>query len=373
MTLAAIGLRNLCQRPVRTALTVSGVAVAFGALIVLTGVSRGLERSWIDGLRQQGADMLAVRRNSVNILSATLDAGVARQMAAVSGVRAVAGELVDLVQLESGERVLVSGWEEGTFLWDTQPVLRGRLPAPDQRRGAAIGQPVAEVLRKSIGDEIQMGGSSFRVTGILGASPERSLRLIIVPLRALQDVMLKGGRVTVFALRLAQPTDPTALAEVQARLSRAFPDLSFRAIDHVADNDVVLRMLRAFAWGTSAIALVLALVVATSALLMSVMERTSEIGVLSAVGWSRTRIVGLLTGEGLMVTAVGSAVGTGLGLGALRWLAHLPAVAGSLKTDVTAAIVIEVFVAFAALALPACAYPAWRAARLVATEALRSE
>jgi len=373
VTLAAIGLRNLLDRPARSGLAVSGVAVACAAWVVLVGVSSGLERSWVDSLRQQGTDMLAVQRRTVDILTATLDAGLASRLASVAGVTSVAGELVDLVELETGDVLLVSGWQEGSHLWRSQPVLRGRLPGPDEPDGAAIGLAVAEALRKDVGDAIEVAGRAFRVTGILGETAVRSPRLVILPLQALQEALGKEGKVTVFSLQVAHAGDGAAVADLRARLSAAFPTLSFSPADHVAEADTVLRLLRAFAWGTSTVALALAVILVVNTLLMSVMERTREIGVLSAVGWSQGRVAALLIGEGILVTLTGGVLGASMGLGGLALLARLPRTAGVLITHVTAATVVQVAAAALALGALASGYPAWRAARMPPVDALRNE
>lgn len=373
MTLATIGLRNLTRRPARTAFSIAGVAVAVAAFIVLVGLSRGLERSWIDGLREQGTDMLGVQPRTIDILTATLDAGLTRRLEAISGVAAAAGELVDLAELDTGDVVLVTGWEEGSYLWRTQPVLQGRLPGPGGPGEAAIGQPIADALQKTVGDDLELGGRTFRITGIFGTPSGASSRFIIVPLAPLQALLGKPGKVTVFAIALSHPEDPAAVASAQARLSKAFPTLTFSATDKVADENQMLSMLRNLAWGTSTIALVLAIVLIVNTLLMSVMERTAEIGVLSAVGWPDGRIVALLIIEGLALSATGSLLGAGLGLGALEWLTRLRRVAGLLKIQVSGTTFIEIAAVTLLLSAVGCGYPAWRAARMTTVDALRAE
>ena len=106
---------------------------------------------------------------------------------------------------------------------------------------------------------------------------------------------------------------------------------------------------------------------------MSVAERTKEIGILSAVGWQRSRIVTMVMIEGLVLAVIGSIVGLTIGIAGLHWIAHSPQTQGFIEFVITKQMVIEVFVAAIVLGLSGSAYPAWRASSFRPVEAIRYE
>ena len=174
-------------------------------------------------------------------------------------------------------------------------------------------------------------------------------------------------------MQLDHPDDAGSVAEVRSRLARAFPNLLFTESKDVAERDDVMRIFRAVSWITSAIALVMALAVILNTLLLSITERTHEIGILSALGWPSERILLMIVLEGLILAAVGSAAGTLLGIAGLKWLSNLPQVRGFLVPVVTWRLLLEVAGAALLLGVLGSIYPALRALSLKPVDALRYE
>jgi putative ABC transport system permease protein len=192
-------------------------------------------------------------------------------------------------------------------------------------------------------------------------------------LPVLQSALARPGKVTGFTLRLDRADDASSMAEVRSRLATAFPNLLFTESKDAAEWDHSMRVLRAVAWVTSVIALVMALVVILNTLLLSITERTHEIGILSALGWPSERILLMIVLEGLILAAVGSAAGTLLGIEGLKWLSNLPQVRGFLVPVVTWRLLLEVAGATLFLGVLGSIYPAARALSLKPVDALRYE
>lgn len=373
MRFVSMPLRNLMRRPLRSSLTALGIAVAMAGFILLVGVSRALETAWVNSLHERGTHMMAVRKGVVEILTASLDEGLGDEIRTMAGVSDVAGELVDLASLETGQPVLVIGWPSDSYLWRALRVQEGRLPRDDETHSVVLGQATADALHKAPGDSLRLRRRSFHVAGTFVQSGVLGNHTMILPLTVLQDVMHRPGTVTEFNIRLVRPDDPSDVDSVQARLARAFPDLLFTETSKIADENDILRLFRAASWSTSTIALVIALVVVLNTLLMAVTERVREIGILLAVGWSAPRILAMIVLEGLALVVLGSLIGTLLGLGGLHWLSSFSPVRGFLEPHVTARMILEVTVVALLIGMLASLYPAWRAVRLNAVEALAYE
>jgi putative ABC transport system permease protein len=108
-------------------------------------------------------------------------------------------------------------------------------------------------------------------------------------------------------------------------------------------------------------------------MVMSVFERTREIGILRAVGWRGRRVVRMIVGESIAVCLIAFVVGLGLGALATEAVTLVPAIGAVLEPAYTVAVMVRALVVALVVALVGAAYPAIRAARLLPMEALRHE
>src|SRR5262249_5390276 len=134
-----------------------------------------------------------------------------------------------------------------------------------------------------------------------------------------------------------------------------------------------IRMAHAMAWLTSVIALFIGAVSMLNTMIMSVLERVREIGILRAIGWRSSRVVRMVLGESLLLSLAGAAVGTVGAVLLTRWLTTLPTVNGLISGMVSPWVVAQGLLMALAVWLVGGTYPAWRAARMLPTEALRHE
>lgn len=365
--------RNLSLRPVRTLLTVVGIAVAVAAFITLVGMSRGLENAWINSLVERGVHLLGVHKGAVDIMTATLDEDLSARLARVRHVKAVSGELIELMALDSRRTVLARGWPRGSYLWRTLRLDRGHLPEVREPAGIVLGPALAEGLNKWPGSTLRIRNHRFLVTGIASPASSFSNNTIFMQLAPMQDLMDKRGKVTGFCLNIDHFENPALVAELKSTLAKNFPDLSFSETSEIADNNEIIRLLRAIAWSTSLIALIMALVVISNTLLMAVAERTREMGILSALGWQAWRVLMLIVLEGLLLSLAGSLAGTFLGLAGMHWLAALPRLQGFFEPRADLHLMVQVLLSALLLGVAGSLYPAWRAVRLNPVDALKYE
>jgi putative ABC transport system permease protein len=372
VTFVSLALRNLVRRPGRTLIAAFGVALAVGSVIALVGLSRGFARAWERNLSSQGIDVLASLKGGVELMSTSIDETVGANLSTVPGVAEVTPELLDLVGLESGHSVVMSGRPVSSRMWTSLTMVEGELPRPGAGDDVAIGLGLADALGLKVGSQIPLFGLQLRVTGVVRAESAMGSFMMFTPLTSAQRMRSRLGTVTVFNLTLAPASDERR-AELLRDAAQRFPQLTFTETRAIADENPLLRTASAFAWAVSAIALLMGLAAVANALLMSVNERTREIGVLSAVGWRPSRIAALITGEAIALASVGGAAGIAGGLGALGAIVRLPRLAGLIEPAVSPALVIEVVLTTIALGVIGGLYPAWRATRLAPVEALRHE
>jgi putative ABC transport system permease protein len=368
-----IPLRNLARRPGRTGLTVLGIAVAVAAFVSLVGLSSGLEHSWRNSMDERGTHLLVTERGLVEILASSLPGGLVAKFGRVEGINAVAGELVKFAPAEGGLNVLTSGWATDAYLWRNLKIVAGRLPRPGEERVAVLGEDVAQILRKRSGDKLDLLNTSFEVVGIARFAGSMNNGMALIPLGVLQELMFRGDSITVINIELKEPHDPAAVAAAKARLAAIAPEATISETREIAAQNKVFAIFRSISWATSAIALVMGILSVLNTLLMAVTERTYELGILCAIGWSRRRILAMIQIEGLILAAVGGAIGLALGVGAAFGVAALPFLSGLLEPEVTLVLVLEAGFAVLVIGVGGAAYPAWRATRTDAVNALRQK
>ncbi len=373
MRFASIPLRNVVRRPARSLLTGLGVAAAIGSFVALVGLSRGIERAWTEQFRQRGVDVIAMRRGALDVLTSSLPEALAAKLRSVPGVADVAAQLGHLVTLESGDTALLEGLAPGSYLWRALRFDSGGPPPAAEPESVVLGSEVAAVLHKRRGDSMTLIGRSYVVAGVTKRTGIIESSSILMLLPALQELVGREGKASGFSLRLEPNETPEARAALLRRLSEAFPILVFYEAERAAGGLDMLVPFRAIAWGTSVVAVLVAIVIVLNTLLTSVVERTGEIGVLRALGWGPGRVLGMIVIEGLALALLGTLLGVALGAGGLRWLSSVPIVRSCMTPTLDIRTIGEVCVAAVAAGVVGGLYPAWRAVRLNPVDALRHE
>ena len=371
MRFSTLPARNLTRRPARTVLTVLGIVVAVGSLVALLSLAHGFANAWLTSLNERKTQLVAVQKGMVEILTSSLPQALVGQLRQVEGVASANGALLALVPAEQDYTMLFAGWSDDDTEWRNLAYVEGRAPQPGEESVVVLGEVLALALDKHPGDTVRLLYRPFRVVGVARFGNAINNNMALAPLGQIQTLLHREGTVSLIHLRLDHPDRKEMVAATTARLRAAAPEAAFTATGDLADQNVIVGLLDAIAWSTSAIALFMGTVIVANTLMMAVAERTVEIGILSAIGWSPRRILALILLEGLMLGAIGGLIGCAAGVAAAYWIASLPVVGGFLEPQVTPSLVAEVFAAVILVSGVGGLYPAWRASRALPAEALR--
>lgn len=374
MRFSTLILRSMTNRAVRTALTALGLAVGIAAVMILTGVAWGFERSFLRLYEAKGIDLVVVRAGISNQLASNLDESVGPRIRAVPGVADASSSLLDTVSFEDKNlvSVLVNGWEGGSRLFNGIRKLSGRLLEPGDGRVALVGRVLALNLGKAVGDRLDVAGEPFEVVGTFESDSLFENGGLIIPLPELQRMMGRKGQVTAYVVGARDPT-PGAVAELAHRIEHDVPGVAATPARDYVQGDIQIRLTKTMAWATTAVALVLGSIGLLNTMVMAVFERTAEVGLLRALGWRRGRVLTLILGEAVALGLLGSTLGTALAFLGVRLLVLAPTARGFIDPNLPPAVVGVGVALGLGLSLLGGLYPALRAAQLDPTEALRHD
>jgi putative ABC transport system permease protein len=367
MNFLQVIFRGLWRRPVRTGLTVLGIAIGIAAVVALVGMASGYEKSVGDQLDTIGIDVV-VSNMQGGIMPKAFEETVRDRIAEMPGVTEANATLMQMLSIEDAPMMVVYGREWDSFTWDGLKVVEGRLPRDAEEPSVVLGKLAAEVLGKKVGDRLQVEAVEFEVVGIVDGSSVLENGAINMALPRFQEASGYEDRANFVNVRVAEDLDVPALCrEIEAR----HPGLRAVASDEVVGTSQGFQMARAMSWSTSLLAIIVGILGVMNTMLMSVFERKHEIGVLLALGWSRARIMSLILCESAAMGLLGGLVGVALGAAILAILETTPCVRGFLEPDLGWALALQAVVIAVLVGVISGLYPAWRSSRLSPSTALQ--
>ena len=376
-------LHNVLRRKVRSMLTGIGVALAMAAVVALLGVAGGFERSFMEVYQRRGVDLMVVRAGVSERLASSIHERFTERLLALPGVDKVSPSLNDTVTTEGGNAMglPLRGWRPDSFAFDGLRIKKGRKLTAADHDGVLLGTALATNLKKDVGDTTEFETHPFKVVGIYESDNVFENGAALVLLDSLQQLMDRGEQVTEFqvALKPDLPDKKVAIDKLKRDIENLRDEegkrvgLAALSSEEFVRGNFEIRMARAMAWVTSTIALVIGAIGMLNTMIMSVLERTQEIGVLRAIGWRRWSVVRMILTEALLLSMGGTLLGTLSAVGLIRFLSQFPATQGFLRGDVSLDVILTGFVLSLGMALVGGAYPALRGANLSPIEALRYE
>jgi putative ABC transport system permease protein len=366
-------LKNLVRRPARSLLTIVGLAVAVGAVVALVGVATGFENDFLNVYRSRDLDIVVQRAGSSSERqNRSLPEEMEEPISQVEGVKLVAGGLVDPYSFNNYVKGLVNGWKPKCFYFDSLKILSGReLQAGDERK-VMLGRILAGNLGKKVGDTLEFYGKPFTVVGIYESPIIYENGGAVMLLHEMQDVSDHPNQISGYTISAQKPIDEDGIEALCKRIEAIDPKvLKATPVASFVKDVQQIKVSHAVAWSISAIALVIGAIGMLNTMIMSVFERTKEIGTLRAIGWRRSRIMRMVIGESVLLSIAGAIFGSLAALVMVKLLTQLPMAAGFIRGHVDPAVFAQGFLVALLVGVLGAIYPAIWSANLLPTEALR--
>jgi putative ABC transport system permease protein len=367
-------LRNLTQRKIRTGLTVSGIGLGIFAVIVMGGMSENFNQTFEKSFSLT-AEKIRVF-SSVGVFGGGLTNSKAAEVRKVPGVEDAYGML--MAPLEEGGGMSFGGNQvTGIRPEKSQVALTpiqlkdGRFLLRGDRYVTVIGSSIATQYNIGVGDRLEIEDKNFIVVGVLEYTGSFFDANAAIPLDIAQDIYDMDDMVSLIFALPQEGVDGDLLAK---RIK-----LSVDGVDTLSPSELkkeAEQNLRIFSVITVSAAVLAALIGGLSVMntmLMSVMERTKEFGILKAIGAQQRDILLMTVGEasimGLMGGLLGLVSGWAVIYGMNLWLADQ----GIVLFLITPRLVAVAMLFAILLGTASGIYPAIRATRMSPMEALRYE
>ncbi len=398
-----IALRGLRANRLRSVLTMLGIIIGVSSVILLVAIGNGVQSS-VNEKIQPLANLITIVPSVGNVpggappkdlidtdVAALQDPGLSRDIAAV--IPATTGKA--LTETDAFRfRATVVGSTDRWLEVNNQDMAAGSFFDEAQVRSTArvvvLGPSVANYLFgdapvAALNHMVRINQQTFRVIGVMQSSGEPGDSVAVMPLNTARRYIFGGGdKVNQIIVQAAQAAAvPAAQDDVIRILSErhrikdpAKRDFEVQSLRSRLDTfNQILRILTLFTAAVAAISLFVGAIGVLNIMLVSVTERTREIGIRKAIGATRRAILEQFLVESLVLAGLGGFIGILVGVGlSLLGAAVAPAFGPTFATFAPAVTIPSVMLSFGislAIGLIAGGYPANRAARLRPIEALR--
>ncbi len=400
----AVALRNLLGHLPRTLLTVGAIAVGLASLIFLWSFNDGLHHNMLDNFQRAIVGSLQIHHRGF-FKKPELSGHIRNPQQVADALQS--SEITDYTRrLESFGLAASDDTTEGVMMIGVDPLTEnrvtelekrigiGRFLRPDDSFALILGATTANNLRLKLGDSVIIVGhdrygvmvaESFTLIGII-TSGEMGLDrgMAITSLATLQEMVDMPGEITTFAVRVPEKQIGKVTAELKTRLHNSpLEIMPWYTMFPVMKEWVTLH--NGFLYLFIGVVLFIVLAGELNTLLLSMLERTREFGVLMAIGTTRSEIASLLIAEALMIGLIGTLVGLALGF-LIVTLTGITGIDLSLLLGDTSRFYVDPLIyprlnlehfgltvsALLTASVLSGLYPAWRASLLQPAEAIRN-
>ena len=396
MKFRSLIIKNIFRNKSRSILAVIGIAIGVAAVVGLGLITDDLSESAQSALTAGAADFSVI--NSSNTQSGPSGAGggpggnqlisesTIGEIQQITGVASAVGVLRTSTNLGNNttsssnsssssfganfrSMTSIIGIDSNDLSMDDIVITNGSAFSGDNQ--VIIGQSEAQRLNKTVGSTVSISNKTFQITGIYETGNFMDDRGIVMSLSSLQNLTGDSGQVSLILVKATNGTDTSALSST---IQQKYPnDLSTStSLSGMNRMNNGLQVISSGAWAVSLLAILIGGIVVIVTMMKAVSERTREIGVLRAIGWTQRRILTMIIGESLVLALVAIVVGLLIAAGIVEAIT-LSHVLRGITPSYSVFLILKGIGVALFLGIIGGIYPAYRASRLSPTEALRYE
>ncbi|MBN1848532.1 MAG: ABC transporter permease [Deltaproteobacteria bacterium] len=363
-------VRQLIRSQGRTLLTLLGVAMGIALLVSITTYSASL-KDQIQQTVTKHFDIVIQSKGATSPLASRLTKTEYDQLKPIQGISGSTAIVIGGLKTREVPYFLLAGASSLEPLIGTLHLGSGRMLQFGNRE-ILLGQQALKRFHLNVGDTIELNREErFHVVGTYITGSRFMDQGALLDLKDAQRLLNRGDSMNLALIRL-QPGQK--ITTIMKRIETHMPQLNILKSRDLLGEIRMFIVVDKIAWGMSIIALIISGVFVINTLIMSISERTKEIGILMAVGWTRAMIVKTILWESIIICGIGCLIGIPGGW-LLVWLASRSNITGLDWTATTPSVGTILWAIAMALCLGmiSAVYPAVVASRLTPAQALRYE
>ena len=388
-----VAYKNLLRKKTRSGLTIIGIALAAWVLVSLLGFNKGYESSLNRDIDNLGFQMIVTAKGcpyeaatlmlkggtGLRYMPQSITEQITKEPE-VDGVTAMLMQAVfDPNKGESGGYSAYLGVDPATFpqMKSSLEFKQGNWFTNPDAMEAVLGYEAAELEQREVGDLLLITEKNVevKVVGILKRTGTQDDGTIFLPLKAVQKIFGIKDELTGIGIKVKKEADIAQFEEKMYKL----PDVQVVSLAQVKQTIMTLvSTAKVMVFSIALIAILISVVGVINTILMSVMERLQEIGILKAMGATARDIFKLIWLETLILCISGGIIGTALAMATakltevmIRQL--LPYAPSGGLVQISLPLVILTFGVVILIGLLSGVYPSWKAGRVRPLEAIRSQ
>jgi putative ABC transport system permease protein len=366
-----IAIRNIFRNKLRNLLTLIGVAAGIAVFVTSHSVSAGFKDQIAGIIRKYSIDITVQAKGAATPIMSRINVTDYLQLRDVEGVADVSSVILGSIRTPWNPYFIIAGISSAEALSTKLTLVEGRFFVPGKRE-IILGKLAAERLDYHPGSKILLPGEElFTITGMYSFGSRMIDGAAIFDLDDAQRLLKSADYVNIAFIQVRPGDD---VRQVTDEIGRRFPHLSALPSADFSGQVRMFNTVNIFVWIISLISLFTCCIVVMNTLLMAVSERTKEIGILMAVGWSRFMVYRMILKEAVIICFAGGVAGNIGGLLFLVLLNEMKTLGvGWFPLAIPAAIVLKSLALSVVLGIAGSFYPAVVAIKLLPGEALRYE
>ncbi len=371
MSFLGLIIKNPFRNKTRTALAVVGIAIGIATIVALGIITDGLKSSTEETLKAGGADFTVVETNVSDMFLSKVDESYVDKIKETNGVDDAVGILTAIQPVGNNPYFVVIGIDPSKISLSGMKITSGSSFSSSEAKEVIIGKVASQKLNKTVGDTINLGKEDYKIVGVFETGDLQQDGGAYMSLKNVQQIEDKEGKVTMIYVKIKKDANvETVTKSIEDNYGKDVTTIA--SLEDLQSVDQGLNTIDTASWAISLLAIVIGGIGVINTMIMSVYERTREIGVLKAVGWKDKRILSMILGESIVLTLAAGVVGIVMGVVAIQILMVL-----GMNGFIQPVYSPDVFLRGLGVALVVGViggfYPAYRASRLPPTEALRYE
>ena len=378
MNLPILAFKNLWYRKMRTSLTILGVGTSIAVFVALVGLAGIFTDAFRQMYKSRQTDLVVREKGNFDFLSSGIDEKYADKIMQIPEVLSISKILIDFSLAGSKDYFLVLGWDQNSSLF-SKLKIQGKRPQSDDE--ALVGATISKKFNKKIGDKIEVKGSKLTIVGIFESKSMFEEGSVIILLEKLQKIKKVPGKITLFNIVVKKGSfyggkpvnDEDQIERTRSLIAQMLPDTEVRSVEDIVSADNTMTSFLNFAWAVSMVAFIAAILGIINTMVTSVLEQTSKIGILLAIGWRKLKILCLVLYESILLGMLGGVFGLILGYGIMNVLVHSPQLQNIGRINYNFIFMIKVIMVSLLVGFLSGIYPAIRAISIKPIEALRYE